>query len=95
MASKISLFIFVRLCTVISLNTLLTIKDKRKKNVFVFFLYAIFFLMFYVMKHSTHFMFKAHFDVGHGRGVNLYSLHIRLTDFCDLHRLMGVRCNPY
>ena len=30
-----------------------------------------------------------------GRGVNLYGLRVRLTDFCDLHGLTGVRCNPY
>ena len=29
------------------------------------------------------------------RGVNLYGLRVSLTDFCDLHGLTGVRCNPY
>ena len=29
------------------------------------------------------------------RGVNLYGLRISLTDFCHLHGLTGVRCNPY
>ena len=29
------------------------------------------------------------------RGVNLYGLSISLTDFCDLHGLTGVQCNPY
>ena len=29
------------------------------------------------------------------RGVNLYGLSICLTDFCDLHGLTGVQCNPY
>ena len=30
-----------------------------------------------------------------GRGVNSYGLRVSLTDFCDLHRLTGVRCNLY
>ena len=29
------------------------------------------------------------------RGVNLYGLRVSLMDVCDLHRLTGVRCNPY
>ena len=29
------------------------------------------------------------------RGVNLYGLSVSRTDFCDLHGLTGVRCNPY
>ena len=29
------------------------------------------------------------------RGVNLYGLHVSLTDVCDLHGFTGVRCNPY
>ena len=29
------------------------------------------------------------------RGVNLYGLRVSLTDFCDLHGLTGIRCNPY
>ena len=28
-------------------------------------------------------------------GVNLYGLRVSLTDFCDLHGLMGVQCNLY
>ena len=29
------------------------------------------------------------------RGVNLYGLSISRMDFCNLHGLTGVRCNPY
>ena len=31
----------------------------------------------------------------HLRGVNLYGLRVSLTDFCDLHGLTGIQCNPY
>ena len=29
------------------------------------------------------------------RGVNLYGLSVSRMDFCDLHGLTGLRCNPY
>ena len=38
---------------------------------------------------------KYNFLLQDSRDINLYGLRVSLTDFCDLHGLTGVRCNPY
>ena len=40
-------------------------------------------------------LMKSHYRLPWIRGVNLYGLRVSLTDFCDMHGLMGVRMNEW